>query len=149
MTDEEKKENGTEELSDLEIAELANKELRKRDAEISKLKKDLAQLKLLSTADTDEEVPDMSVEDARKVLFDSRSTNYDIMKAVSVIAENEVNEGRPNPLGKDGEEVKQFIDDCLEECGDDKSRFTQIYQAAIGNDPPEIAAAWKKRNKNN
>ena len=31
-----------EELSELEIAELANKELRKKEEEISKLKKDLA-----------------------------------------------------------------------------------------------------------
>ena len=39
MADEEKKKT-EEELNDLELAELANKEIKKRDEEIAKLKKD-------------------------------------------------------------------------------------------------------------
>lgn len=133
-----------EELEDVEIAELANKEIRSKDAEIAKLKKDLAKAKLYSTAEEEEEEP-LTREECIKRLGDSRISNYDYAEAVVGLVDSELSEGRPNPLGKNGEEVYTFFKDVLEECGDDKSRFTSIYQARLGADDPSTAMAYKKR----
>lgn len=143
MGQESEKEN-QEELEDVEIADLANKEIRSRDAEIAKLKKDLAKAKLYSTAEEEEEEP-LTREECVKRLSDSRTTNYDYAEAVVGIVDLELSEGRPNPLGKNGEEVYNFFKDVLEECGDDKNRFTSIYQARLGADDPSTAMAYKKR----
>ena len=143
MGQELEKEN-QEELEDVEIADLANKEIRSRDAEIAKLKKDLAKAKLYSTAEEEEEEP-LTREECIKRLGDSRISNYDYAEAVVGLVDCELSEGRPNPLGKNGEEVYTFFKDVLEECGDDKSRFTSIYQARLGADDPSTAMAYKKR----
>lgn len=141
---ENEKQTPEEELEEVEIAELANKEIRNKDAEIAKLKKDLAKAKLYSTAEEEEEEP-LTREECVKRLSDSRTTNYDYAEAVVGIVDLELSEGRPNPLGKNGEEVYNFFKDVLEECGDDKSRFTSIYQARLGADDPSTAMAYKKR----
>lgn len=136
-----------EELSDEEIAELANKELRKKEEEIAKLRKDLAKAKLLSTAEDEEEDP-LSREECIKRISDTRTTNYDYAEAVIGLVDNELSKGNPNPLGKDGDEVYEFFKNCIEECGDDKSRFTSIYQARLGADDKSIAMAYNKRKNN-
>lgn len=136
--------NLEEELEDVEIAELANKEIRSKDAEIAKLKKDLAKAKLYSTVEEDEEEP-LTREECIKRLGDSRISNYDYAEAVVGLVDLELSEGRPNPLGKNGDEVYTFFKDVLEECGDDKSRFPSIYQARLGADDPSTAMAYKKR----
>ena len=141
---ENEKQTPEEELEEVEIAELANKEIRSKDAEIAKLKRDLAKAKLYSTAEEEEEEP-LTREECVKRLSDSRTTNYDYAEAVVGIVDLELSEGRPNPLGKNGEEVYNFFKDVLEECGDDKSRFTSIYQARLGADDPSTAMAYKKR----
>lgn len=135
-----------EELSELEIAELANKELRKKEEEIAKLKKDLARAKLLSQAEEEEEEP-LSREECLKRLSDARTTNYDYAEAVIGLVDAELAEGKPNPLGKNGKEVYDFFKDVIEECDGDKTRFTSIYQARLGADDPSIAMAYKKRNR--
>ena len=135
-----------EDLSELEIAELANKELRKKEEEIAKLKKDLARAKLLSKAEEEEEEP-LSREECLKRLSDTRTTNYDYAEAVIGLVDAELAEGKPNPLGKNGKEVYDFFKDVIEECDGDKTRFTSIYQARLGADDPSIAMAYKKRNK--
>lgn len=135
-----------EELSELEIAELANKELRKKEEEIAKLKKDLAKAKLLSQAEEEEEEP-LSREECLKRLSDTRTTNYDYAEAVIGLVDAELAEGKPNPLGKNGKEVYDFFKDVIEECDGDKTRFTSIYQARLGADDPSISMAYKKRNK--
>lgn len=135
-----------EELSELEIAELANKELRKKEEEIAKLKKDLARAKLLSKAEEEEEEP-LSREECLKRLSDTRTTNYDYAEAVIGLVDAELAEGKPNPLGKNGKEVYDFFKDVIEECDGDKARFTSIYQARLGADDPSIAMAYKKRNR--
>lgn len=134
-----------EELSEIEIAELANKELKSRDAEIAKLKKELAQAKLYSTVDGEEEEP-MSREECIKVLASDSTTNYDYAQAVINLVDLELAEGNPNPLGQDGQEVYDFFKGCIEECGDDKSRFTSIYQSRLGADDKSVAMAFNKRN---
>lgn len=136
------------ELSDIEIAELANQELRKKNAEIDKLKKDLAKLKLLSTAEPDEEEP-ISREECIRRITDPRTTNYDYAEAVIGLCDSEAEAGNPSPLGEDGEEVYNFFKEIIEECDGDKSRFPAIYQARIGDDPKEIAMAYNKRNNEN
>ena len=136
-----------EELSDEEIAELANKELRKKDDEIAKLKKDLAKAKLLSTADDEEEEP-LSREECIKRLSDIRTTNYDYAEAVIGLVDAELAEGKPNPLGKNGKEVYEFFKDVIEECDGDKTRFTSIYQARLGADDKSAALAYQKRKGN-
>ena len=117
-----------EDLSELEIAELANREIRKKDEEIAKLKKDLAKAKLLSQAEEEEEEP-LSREECLKRLSDTRTTNYDYAEAVIGLVDAELAEGKPNPLGKNGKEVYDFFKDVIEECDGDKARFTSIYQA--------------------
>lgn len=138
-------EEQAQQLSDLEIAELANKELKKKNKEIADLQKQLAQAKLYSNVDeTERETP--SKEDCLKTITDNRSTNYDYAQAVVDLVDIETAEGNPNPLGKNGEAVYNFFKDCIEECDGDKSRFTSIYQARIGKDEPNVALAYKGRN---
>lgn len=136
--------DGAEEMEEVEIAELANKEIRSKDAEIAKLKRDLAKAKLYSKAEEEEEEP-LTREECVKRLGDSRISNYDYAEAVVGLVDIELAEGRPNPLGKNGDEVYAFFKDVLEECGDDKSRFTSIYQSRLGADDPTTAMAYKKR----
>ena len=145
--EENKKPNEGEELSDIEIAELANKKLKEKDAEIAQLKKDLAKEKLLSTAPEDDDEL-MSKEECIKVITDSRTSNYDYAVAVLDLVDNELSDGKPNPLGKNGEDVYNFLKDTIEECDGDKSRFTSIYQARLGADDPSVAMAFRKRNRN-
>ena len=148
MTEEEIKKQQEEEeakkLSEVEIAELANKELRKRDEEIAQLKRDLAREKLYSQAEEDErETP--SKEDCLKVIESNKTSNYDYAQAVIDLVDIELSEGRPNPLGKNGEAVYNFFKDVIEECEGDKTRFPSIYQARLGEDDPSIKMAYNKR----
>lgn len=126
--------NPTEELTDIEIAELANKELRKREDEILKLKKELAQAKLYSTAEEEEERNPLTKDECIKIISDIKTCNYDYAQAVIDLVDYETYEGRENPLGKHGNEVYEFFKDVLEECNGDKNRFTSVYQSKIGND---------------
>lgn len=135
-----------EELTEMELAELANKKLREKDEEIKKLTKELAKQKLLSSGEEEEEEL-ISREECIKRISSSNTCNYDYAEAVIALVDHEVNAGNPNPLGKDGEEVYEFFKEVLEACDGDKSRFTSIYQAKIGDDPKEVAMAWKKRNQ--
>lgn len=136
--------NQEEELTDEEIAVLANKKLREKDAEIEKLKKDLARAKLLSKADDEEEDP-LSREECIERISNSRTSNYDYAEAVIGLVDDELSKGNPNPLGKDGDEVYEFFKNCIEECDGDKSRFPSIYQARLGADDKSIAMAYNKR----
>lgn len=136
-----------EEMDDIELAELANRELRKKEEEIAKLKKDLAKAKLYSEAEEEEEET-LSREECVSRLSDVRTTNYDCIEAVVNLVDLELAEGRENPLGKNGQEIYDFLKDCIDECGDDKSRFTAVYQSKLGADDPTIALAYKNRTKN-
>lgn len=135
-----------EEVNDVELAELANKEIRARDVEIAKLKKELAKSKLYSTAEEDTDEP-MSREECINIISDPHSSNYDYAVGVVGLVEAELAAGRPNPLGADGDAVYNFFKDVIEECGDDKSRFCSIYQARLGADSATTTAAYKKRKK--
>lgn len=63
------------------------------------------------------------------------------------IARHEVENGRPNPLGKDGGKVCDFFEDVIDECAEDKSRFISIYQAKIGADDKKLQWLIIKGNK--
>jgi hypothetical protein len=150
MIEENKAVNNNEEtvdISDEEIAVLANKEIRKRDNEIIELKKELAKLKLYSDAEENQESDELSIEQYKKILSDGNASNYDIALAVTKIARHEVENGRPNPLGKDGGKVCDFFEDVINECAEDKSRFVSIYQAKIGADDKKTAMAYNKRKQ--
>ena len=136
-----------EEMDDIELAELANKELRKKEEEIAKLKKDLAKAKLYSEAEEEEEET-LSREECISRLSDVRTTNYDYAEAVVNLVDLELAAGHENPLGKNGQEVYDFFKECIDECSDDKSRFTAVYQSKLGADDPKIALAYKNRTKN-
>ena len=146
MEDNENEEQSLE-MDDIELAELANKELRKKEEEIAKLKKDLAKAKLYSEAEEEEEEA-LSREECISRLSDGRTTNYDYAEAVVNLVDLELAAGHENPLGKSGKEVYDFFKECIEECGDDKSRFTAVYQSKLGADDPKIALAYKNRTKN-
>ena len=133
-------------LSEIEIAELANKELRKKEEEIAKLKRDLARAKLYSEAE-EEENETLTREECIRRISDNRTTNYDYAEAVIGLVDDELSKGNQNPLGKDGNAVYNFFKDVIEECDGDKSRFPSIYQARLGADDPSVAMAYKKRNK--
>lgn len=132
------------ELSDIEIAELANKEIKERDKEIAKLKKDLAKAKLLSEAE-EEETEALSREECLKRISDSGTTNYDYAEAVVGLVDAELADGKPNPLGVNGDAVYEFFKDVLEECEGDKTMFTSIYQSRLAPDDKSVAMAYKKR----
>lgn len=134
------------ELNDVEIAELANTEIKQRDKEIADLKKQLARAKLYQQVDdTVEEVP--TKEDCLKVIADSHTTNYDYAVAVCNLVDACRSEGEQNPLGDDGDEIYDFLRETIDACEGDKRKFTSIYQAKIGPDDAKVAAAYNKRIK--
>lgn len=144
--EEQKKQEEQEELSDIEIAELANKEIKARDAEIAKLKRDLAKAKLLSQEEP-EEPQRMSKEDCLKKLGDSRISDYDYAKAFVDLFDNCREEGQEHPFVVEyDEDVRDFFEDCLNECGDNKDKFNAVYQAKIGDDDAKVAFARRKIN---
>lgn len=148
MEGEENKMEEQEQLSDIEIAELANKKLKEKDVEIAKLKKELAKEKLLSNGNYEEEEPKrMSKEECLKVINDQSVCNYDYAVAVCDLVDNEKDEGHPNPLGQDGDAVYEFFKDVIDDCDGDKGKFAAIYQAKLPSDDPKIAMAYNKRKR--
>lgn len=137
-----------EELNDLEIAELANKEIRSRDEEIVKLKKDLAKLKLLSKGEEeDNEEVVLSRDEIINNLNNEGICSYDYWVNVLQLCDIAASENKPHPLGSEGENVYNFIKDVLEECDGDKTRFHSIYQARLAPDDKSVAMAYNKRKK--
>ena len=146
MENEELEQQNQEEMDDLEIAKLANEELKKKDKEISDLKKQLAKEKLLSQAEEEErELP--TREDCLKVINSNNTTNYDYAQAVLDLVDNARNDNQPNPLGKNGDAIYDFFKECIEECDGDKNRFTSIYQSRLGEDDLSVQMAYNKRNR--
>lgn len=142
MNEEELK-NQEQEVDDVELAELANKELRARDVEIAKLKRELAKEKLYSRADEDEQAP-RTKEEIIKSIGESVS-QYDYAENVVELMNCCEREGTINQLGEDAIAVRDFFQECLDECGDDKTKFVSVYQARLGPDSPNSALAFKKR----
>ena len=147
MADEVKKVE-EQELTDVELAELANKELRKRDEEIAKLKKELAVSKLYSKGtEEDETEPVKTREENYKILTDPNVYDYDRIEALCNLSDIQIAETGHSAFGENAEEVTKFLRDCLDACDGDKSKFISVYQSRISADPPEVAFAWNKRNK--
>ena len=144
MADEKEIQKTAEDMTDIEVGELAAKELKKRDDEIASLKKQLAIAKLYSNPKEDEEDVTMSKEDCLKVIGDSNTCNYDYANAVCELCDREAEAGRPNPLGEDGKQVYDFFKNVIEECDGDKDLFTSIYNSRLAPDEPSIALAYKK-----
>lgn len=148
MLNEPKKEEGKEEeLTDIEIAELANKKLKEKDKEIEKLKKDLAREKLLSNAPEEEEEEKPTLEDCDKIVGDANSTNYDIAKAYCDSVDIHRENGQPSPYGEEGDVAYDFLKEILEESDGDKQMFLHLYQAKLPADDKKIALAYQARNK--
>lgn len=141
-----------ENLSDEEIAELANAEIRKKNEEIAKLKKDLAKAKLYSEAPEESEEL-LSSGEYRKALSDSTNTNYDAIYNAVKLCESIKEEGNANPydavfhLGEESENVYTFLKNAIDVCDGDKSQFISIYQSMLAPDDPKIAAAYRKAQK--
>ena len=70
-----------------------------------------------------------------------------VESAVVDLVDIEKNEGRANPLGKNGDAVYDFFKEVIEECDGDKNLFTSIYQTKLGEDDPQIKLAYNKRKK--
>lgn len=121
------------ELNDVEIAELAKAELNKRDREIRNLEKELAKAKLYSK-ETEQEIQPRTKEDCIATIFNPNVCNYDYAIAVLDLVDIETKAGRKNPLGKNGQAVYDFLDECVAACDGDKSKFPIVYQAKIGKD---------------
>lgn len=141
-----------ENLSDEEIAELANAEIRKKNEEIAKLKKDLAKAKLYSEASEESEEL-LSSGEYRKALSNSTNTNYDVIYDTVKLCESIKEEGDTNPydavfhLGEESEIVYTFLKNVIDACDGDKSQFISIYQSMLAPDDPKIAAAYRKAQK--
>lgn len=146
MNEENKTNEQEQELTDIEIAELANKELKNKEAEIAKLKKELAKQKLYSKYDEEEDTPKLTKEENWKIVNNPNVHDYDRMEALCNLSDIEIEEKGVSSFGPQAKEITEFIRSCLEDCNGDKSKFYSIYQARIGNDPPEIALAYSKRN---
>ena len=135
------------ELTDIEVAELANRKLKEKDKEIEKLKKDLAREKLLSGGSEEQEEEKVSLEDALKVIDSDSSCNYDIGKAFCDACDALVEKGREEEIDDCQRATYNFMKEVLEEVGDDKSRFTAVYQALLPNDEKSVSMAYRARNK--
>lgn len=144
MADEKEIQKTAEEMTDIEVGELAAKELQKRDSEIASLKKQLAIAKLYSKPEEGEEDAIMSKEDCLKVIGDSNTCNYDYANAVCELCDREAEAGKPNPLGENGKQVYDFFKNVIEECDGDKDLFTSIYNSRLAPDDPSVALAYKK-----
>ena len=142
---EEKKEE--KELTDIEIAELANKKIKEKNEEIEKLKKELAREKLLSESSEEDKTEEVSLEDALKVIDNDNSCNYDIAKAYCDACDALVREKREEEIDDCQMATYNFFQEVLEEVGDDKSRFTAVYQAMLPNDEKSVSMAYKARNR--
>lgn len=136
------------ELSEIEIAELANRKLREKEDEINRLKKELAKEKLLSTA-VEEERPKRSKEELLKIVTSDNGSvcDYDKIEALCDIADIEKENGRQNPFGAQGDDVVNFLRSVIDECDGDKTIFHSIYQSKIGADDPQIAMAYNSRKR--
>ena len=144
--EQEQVEQTAEQMDDIEIAEEASRVIADKDKQISALKKQLAQQKLYRTVEDEvEETP--TRDDFLKTLSASDTTNYDYAEAVIGLRELEISEGRPDPLGEDGEEVAKFLKSVLEDCNGNKTAFPSLYSARLGQDSPADAAAYRKATK--
>lgn len=132
------------EMTDEEIAVLANQKIREQDKEIAKLKKELNKMKLFSTVEPDEE-PVLTRDECLKIIFDSNTSQYDYADAVCKLVECDREAGKPNPLGQEGDKVYDFLKDVLDRCDGDKDSFISIYQSRVQDDSQAIAAAYKAR----
>lgn len=129
--------------SDMSIAEEAAKLIAEKDKRIKELETEAARSRLYRTVDNEEEeVP--TREDYLKVLGASDTTNYDYAEAALGLRELEMSEGKPDPLGEDGEDVAAFLQGVLDDCNGDKTAFPALYSARLGQDLPADAAAYKK-----
>ena len=144
MENEKEIQKTAENMTDIEVGELAAKELQKRDTEIASLKKQLAIAKLYSKPEEGEEDAIMSKEDCLKVIGDSNTCNYDYANAVCELCDREAEAGKPNPLGENGKQVYDFFKNVIEECDGDKDLFTSIYNSRLAPDDPSVALAYKK-----
>lgn len=143
MNENEVKEQTENQMSDLEIAEMASKEIANRDKKIKELERQIAKDKLLYQPKEEEVEIVRSREDCLKSIFDPKTCNYDYAVAVCDFVDIEIKAGRPNPLGKDGDAVYEFLDNCIADCNGDKAKFVSIYQSKIGKD--EFPAMRAKR----
>lgn len=136
-----------EELDDIEIAEVANEEIRKRDKEIADLKKKFALEKMRKGNEEEEEEKVMTKKECLDIISNPNSLNYDYAQATVNLHDMEVANGNVSPLGKKGKEVRDFLSNCIEECNGDKSKFTHIYQSNLKPDDPKVTAAYNSRNR--
>ena len=132
------------EQDDISIAERARKEIEARDEKIKKLTKQLAE-KTLLTDRPEEEEGARTKEDCLKVIGNKMTSNYDYAQAVVDLHDIEVAEGRKSPLGENGEEVRNFFADCIEQCDGNKNKFCAIYQANIGEDEKQTSGGVVRR----
>lgn len=145
MNEDEKKQNDTQDISDIEIATLANEELKKRDYEINTLKKELAKSKLYSQVN---EEPKMTKNECINIISGGNEiSNYEYATAVLRLVDIANENSEPNPLGANGDNVYNFLNMIIAECDGDKSRFVPIYQSKIGADPSNIGLKYKSINK--
>lgn len=147
MSDERNKEEVTqidEDIDDVEIAELANKEITKRDKEIARLNKELAKAKLTYIADDDDEAPEITEKDCLDVIYNKNTCDYDYLKAAVDLYDLETKKGKPHCMGKDADVVAEMFRQVIEACDGDKSRAPAVYQSRVKKDDPEVALAYKK-----
>lgn len=128
------------------VAEEANAYIKKQKAEIKELKTELARQKLFSDVEEKQEET-WTKEDCFEKMTSKNATNYDVVEAVCKLVDIELENGKSHPLGKDGDEVYEFFKSVLNGCGEDKAKFTSVYQAKIGNDDRQAVMAFENSNK--
>lgn len=138
----------TDNLTDVEIAELANKELKQKEQEIAKLRKELAVSKLYSTTDEDSTSIRMSEEECLKVINNPNSCNYDYANAVIDLYDIQAKEGDEDIWGEGTKIVVDYLRQTVEGCNGNKEAFDSVYQSKLLPDDKEVAMAYQ-RWKNN
>lgn len=135
-------------LSEVEIAELANKELKRKDEEISKLKKELAVSKLYSTAEDDGAPVRMSEEECLKIINNPNSNNYDYANAVIDLYEAQAKDGEEDIWGEGTKTVVDFLRQTVEACNGNKEAFDSVYQSKLLPDDKEVTMIYQQWKKN-
>ena len=133
------------ELTDIEIAEEARRLLDQKNAEVAKLKKELAISKLHREAPADAESREEPWTPG--VLIDPKGmSQLDLAKHFVKIQKYYNDCGKPerSPLGKQGVEVAEFFSQCIEESEDDPELFISAYQRNLGRDSQEALMAYNK-----
>lgn len=134
------------EMTDEDIAIVAQREIQKAKEEAAKAKKELAMLKMLSNPEEDKAEP-INVEECIKKINNPNSTNLEYWEGVVGFVEYETERTGVSPL-EHSEEIIPFAKKCIEAANGDNKAFISMYGSELGADDQASRIAynaWKSK----